>query len=140
MPRDMFGDVVDPSIQVGTKQWYTVPLSILAHFVVLFLLVVIPLLATDSLPDVPSMSEAIPAFNKPSTWFGVLGPAGLSGDITTRLNAEMAKALSASDVQSKLDSVGLSVIGGTPAEFGALIKDGIERYGAIIRDAGLQPG
>ena len=40
----MFGDVVDPSVKVGTKQWYTVPLSILAHFVVLFLLVVIPLL------------------------------------------------------------------------------------------------
>ncbi len=61
MPRDMFGDVVDPSVKLGTKQWYTVPLSILAHFVVLFLLVVIPLLATDSLPDVPSMMAFVAA-------------------------------------------------------------------------------
>ena len=35
MPREMFGDVVEPSIKVGTKQWYTVPLSILTHAVVL---------------------------------------------------------------------------------------------------------
>ena len=33
MPRDMFGDVVDPSIKVGSQKWYTVPLSILAHVV-----------------------------------------------------------------------------------------------------------
>ena len=90
------------------------------------------------LPDVPSMSEAIPAFAKPSSWFGLLGPPGMSAELVTRLNAEMAKALTAADVQPKLDAVGLSVIGGTPAEFGALIKDGIERYGAIIKDAGIQ--
>ena len=33
MPKDMFGDVVDPSIKVGSQKWYTVPLSILAHVV-----------------------------------------------------------------------------------------------------------
>ena len=31
MPRDMFGDVVDPSIKLGSQKWYTVPLSILAY-------------------------------------------------------------------------------------------------------------
>ena len=55
MPREMFGDVVDPSIKVGTKQWYTVPLSILTHTVVLGALVVIPLLATDMLPTPQSV-------------------------------------------------------------------------------------
>ena len=34
VPREMFGDVVDPSVKVGTKQWYTVPLSFLVHTVV----------------------------------------------------------------------------------------------------------
>ena len=55
MPREMFGDVVDPSIKVGTKQWYTVPLSILAHAVALGAMVVIPLLATDMLPTPQSV-------------------------------------------------------------------------------------
>ena len=91
------------------------------------------------LPQVPSMSEVLPAFAKPSSWFGVLGPPGMPEAIVTRLNGEMAKALKAPDVEAKLDAVGLAVIGGSPAAFGALIKDGIERYGAIIKDAGIQP-
>ena len=37
MPRveKMFGDIVDPSVKVGTKQWYTIPLSIAVHTFVL---------------------------------------------------------------------------------------------------------
>jgi protein TonB len=51
----MFGDVVEPSIKVGTKKWYTVPLSIITHLVVLGALIVIPLLATDMLPTPQSV-------------------------------------------------------------------------------------
>ena len=76
MPRDMFGDVNDPSVKVGTKQWYTVPLSILAHFVVLFLLVVIPLLATDALPDVPTFAELGLAGFEDIPYYGIFAPAG----------------------------------------------------------------
>src|SRR5882672_5593464 len=91
------------------------------------------------LPDVRSMSEIIPAFRKPSSWFGFLGPAGLPREIVTRLNAEMVKALNASDVLGKLEDNGMTVIGGTPDEFATLMKDGIARYGAIIKSAGIQP-
>ena len=35
MPRDMFGDIVEPSIKVGSKKWYTVPLSIIVHTVII---------------------------------------------------------------------------------------------------------
>ena len=55
MAREMFGDVVKPSISVGSKQWYTLPLSILAHVAVIGVLIVIPLLAADILPTPPSM-------------------------------------------------------------------------------------
>jgi tripartite-type tricarboxylate transporter receptor subunit TctC len=91
------------------------------------------------LPDVRSMSEIIPAFQKPSSWFGFLGPPGLPREIVTRLNAEMVKTLRAPDVVSKLEDNGMAVIGGTPDEFAALMKDGIARYGAIIKAAGIQP-
>jgi tripartite-type tricarboxylate transporter receptor subunit TctC len=91
------------------------------------------------LPQVPSMSEIIPAFKKPSSWFGFFGPAGLPREVTTRLNAEMVKALTAPDVAGKLDDNGMAVIGGSPEQFGALIADGIVRYGAIIKAAGIQP-
>jgi tripartite-type tricarboxylate transporter receptor subunit TctC len=90
-------------------------------------------------PDIPSMSEVIPAFRKPSSWFGVFGPAGLPAPIATRLNSEIVKALNAPDVKSKLDENGMAVIGGTPDDFRALIDDGITRYGAIIAAAGIKP-
>ena len=90
------------------------------------------------LPQVRSMSEIVPAFQKPSSWFGFFGPAGLPLEIVTRLNIEMVKALNASDVRGKLEDNGMAVIGGTPEQFGALMQDGIVRYGAIIKAAGIQ--
>ena len=90
------------------------------------------------LPQVRSMSEIVPAFQKPSSWFGFLGPAALPREIVTRLNAEMAAALNAPDVRSKLEDNGMTVIGGSPEQFGALMQDGIARYGAIIKATGIQ--
>jgi tripartite-type tricarboxylate transporter receptor subunit TctC len=93
----------------------------------------------SKLPQVRSMSEIIPAFRKPSSWFGFFAPPALPRDIVTRLNAETIKALKAPDVEPKLEDNGMTVIGGTPDAFAALIHDGIERYGAIIKAAGIQP-
>ena len=90
------------------------------------------------LSQVRSMSEIVSAFQKPSSWFGFFGPAGLPREIVTRLNIEMVKALNASDVRGKLEDNGMAVIGGTPEQFGALMQDGIVRYGAIIKATGIQ--
>jgi tripartite-type tricarboxylate transporter receptor subunit TctC len=57
--------------------------------------------------------------------------------IVKRLNAEMNKALNEPDVKAKLEAADFAVIGGSPEEFAALIKDGIQRYGEIIKAAGI---
>ena len=64
MPRDLFGDVIDPSIKVGSRKWYTVPLSLAVHTLVLSMLVVVPLLATGVLP-MPHSSEMFMAVLPP---------------------------------------------------------------------------
>jgi len=61
VPREMFGDVVDPSIKVGSQKWYTVPLSIIAHVVLFGAVIIIPLMATDVLPTPPSMMAFVGA-------------------------------------------------------------------------------
>jgi tripartite-type tricarboxylate transporter receptor subunit TctC len=91
------------------------------------------------MPNVPSVSEVLPAFRKPSTWFGFFGPAKLPPQILARLNAEMRKAINAPDVRAKLEASDMTIIAGTPEEFAALQKDGIERFGEIIKAAGIQP-
>jgi protein TonB len=55
VPKEMFGDVGNPSVRVGTKQWYTIPLSLLAHMVGIIALIVIPLLASDMIPTPQSV-------------------------------------------------------------------------------------
>jgi tripartite-type tricarboxylate transporter receptor subunit TctC len=91
------------------------------------------------LPKVPSMSETVPAFRKPSSWFGFFGPAKMPPEIVARINAEMRKGINAPEVRAKLDASDFAIIDGTPEEFASLLKDGIERYGAIIKAAGIQP-
>ena len=91
------------------------------------------------MPNVPSITEIVPAFRKPSTWFGFFGPAKMPPDIVARLNAEMRKAITAPDVRAKLEAGDMTIIAGTPEEFAALQKDGIEKFGEIIMAAGIQP-
>ncbi len=93
----------------------------------------------SKLPDVPSMSEIIPAFRKPSSWFGFFGPPGLPEPIVSRLNTEMMKALKDPGIEQNFATNGYAVIGGTPQQFADLLKDGLQRYGAIIKSAGIQP-
>ena len=57
----MFGDISNPSVRVGSRKWYTVPLSIVAHVVVLGAIVIIPLMAADALPTPASMMAFVAA-------------------------------------------------------------------------------
>ena len=61
MPRDMFGDIVDPSVKLGSQKWYTVPVSVAAHVFLFAAIIIIPLMATDVLPSPPSMMAFVAA-------------------------------------------------------------------------------
>ena len=91
------------------------------------------------LPDVPTVGEALPGFQKPGSWFGFFGPAGLPRPLLARINAEMVRALDAPDVRARLDENAMIVIANTPAQFAAMVKNGIEVYGKLIKAAGIQP-
>lgn len=55
MARDIFDEVAHPSVQVGSRAWYVLPVSILAHAVVAVIVIVVPLMAADVLPRPSSM-------------------------------------------------------------------------------------
>ena len=52
MPRDLFGDVTRPSISIGNRKWYTVPVSLLSHAIVLAMIVIVPIVAAPMMPGV----------------------------------------------------------------------------------------
>ena len=51
MPRDLFGNVTRPSISIGNRKWYTVPVSLLSHGAIVLAIVLVPLLAPGWMPD-----------------------------------------------------------------------------------------
>ena len=91
------------------------------------------------LPDVPSIGETLPGFQKPASWFGLFGPAGLPPQTLARLHDELVASLRDPDVRSKIDDLAMAVIANTPEEFSAMIKSGIDQYGRLIKAAGIQP-
>jgi tripartite-type tricarboxylate transporter receptor subunit TctC len=91
------------------------------------------------LPDVPSIGEALPGFEKPASWFGLFGPAGLPPPVLARLHDELVASLKEPEVRSKVDELAMSVIANTPEQFSAMLKNGIDQYGRLIKAAGIQP-
>lgn len=90
-------------------------------------------------PNVPSISEAIPAFQKPSTWFGFFAPLGTPQPVIQRLNTEIVAIMNQPDIHKLLEDNSYTVIGGSPEHLKELMIDGIARFGKIIQAAGIKP-
>ncbi|WP_019448028.1 tripartite tricarboxylate transporter substrate binding protein [Cupriavidus sp. BIS7] len=89
-------------------------------------------------PDLPTVSESgLPGFES-DTWFGIYGPKGLPADIVNRLNAEFNKAIQSQDVKDRLAKLGAEPVGGTPAQFAAMVKHDSARWGKLIKDRKIQ--
>ena len=61
MAGQMFGEISNPTIRLGTRRWYTVPLSMAAHVGVIGTVVIVPLMAVDALPTPASMMAFVAA-------------------------------------------------------------------------------
>lgn len=94
---------------------------------------------SKQLPDVPTFTEAgLPGF-APASWFALLAPAGTPPEIVKLVNAETNKVLRDPTFAADFaDKYGVEALGGTPDELAALIKSETQRWGAVIRDAGIK--
>jgi tripartite-type tricarboxylate transporter receptor subunit TctC len=89
------------------------------------------------LPDVPTMQEAgVPGYNA-SVWLGLLAPAGTPKEVVMKLNAEIAKVLSAADTKKELYAAGVEADISTPEALNALMVQELDRWGKVIKDAGI---
>ena len=90
------------------------------------------------LPDVPTVAETLPGY-KYESWFGVLAPAGTPQPILTKVSEDIAKVLEMPDVKEKLLAQGSIPAPSTPSEFDSINKSDTERYGKILKEAGITP-
>src|ERR1700720_804030 len=89
------------------------------------------------LPDVPSMAETAPGY-APEVWWGLLGPAGMPADLVAKLSHDFVAALNTDSVKDRLTKLGASPIGSTPQEFDARIHADYDKWGPIIKAAGMK--
>jgi tripartite-type tricarboxylate transporter receptor subunit TctC len=89
------------------------------------------------LPDVPSMSETVPGYDT-EVWWGLLGPAGMPADLVTKLSHDFVAALNTASVKERLAKLGASPIGSSPQAFDAKIHADYDKWGPIIKAAGIK--
>ena len=93
---------------------------------------------TPVLPEVPTIDEAgVPGFEL-ITWSGYLFPSRVPRGVVMRLNAEINKALLTDVVQEKFAAVGYTPVGGTPEQFAAFIRKETDKWGKVIKTAGIK--
>ena len=93
------------------------------------------------LPDVASLdAQGIAGFDQKHLpfWYGLLVPAGTPRDVIGRLNAEVVKALKEPEVANRLRAARIFPVGGTPEEFGAMMRSGYAAWGEVIRETGIK--
>lgn len=89
------------------------------------------------LPDTPTVAESGYPNYRYDSWFGVMAPAGTPKPILDKVSQDIAKALQMSDVKEKLETMGSFPAPTTPEQFDEVIKSDTERYGKILREAGI---
>jgi len=89
------------------------------------------------LPDVPSMSEAVPGYDT-EVWWGLLGPGGMPADLVAKLSNDFVAALNTDAVQERLKKLGSLPIGSSPRQFDVKIHADFEKWGPIINAAGMK--
>ena len=92
-----------------------------------------------SLPDVPTFAEAgLPGVEIGSA-VGLVAPAGTPPDIVTTLNREIGKIIATPGFHERMAKIGVDVVGTTPEEYARIIKDDYEKWGKVVKAAGIKP-
>jgi len=100
------------------------------------------LAVTDSqrsaaLPDTPTMGESVTGYEF-NNWYGIMAPAGTPRPLVDALNAEVRRILALPDVRERFSGLGADPTPSTPERFGTVMKADAEKWGRIIKQAGVR--
>lgn len=88
-------------------------------------------------PDVPTLEEAGVKGVSTTSWAGLFGPAHMPAPVVDRLSREFRAVLSRPDIVEALGRQGFLARGSTPAELGAYVKEQVETWSRVLREAGI---
>ena len=89
-------------------------------------------------PDFPTIEESGLKGYQVITWFGLLAPAGTPSEIVNRIYQDTAAALQTPAVKEQVAKLGMDIVGSSPEQFGAFLKEENVRWSKVIRDLNLK--
>jgi tripartite-type tricarboxylate transporter receptor subunit TctC len=93
---------------------------------------------SEALPDLPPIADYLPGYET-SGWFGIGVPKSTPAEIIGRLNKEINAGLGTPRIKARYAELGAAVFAGSAADFGKFIGAETEKWGKVIKAAGLRP-
>jgi tripartite-type tricarboxylate transporter receptor subunit TctC len=92
---------------------------------------------SEAIPEIPAVGELFPGYEA-SQWYGVGVPKNTPAEIVSKLNKDINAALNDPKMKSRLADLGGTPLPGSPSDFGRLIAADTEKWGKVVRLAGLK--
>jgi tripartite-type tricarboxylate transporter receptor subunit TctC len=90
------------------------------------------------LPDIPTVAQFVPGYEA-SFWYGIGAPRNTPIEIVEKLNQEINAVLADSQMKARLAGLGATALPGSPADFGKLIAEETQKWGKVVKFAGIKP-
>ena len=90
-------------------------------------------------PDLATAGESgLPGYEA-SSWYGIIGPAGMPKPVVVRLHGAIVKSIADPDVKQRLIAQAIDPVGNTPEEFAAYVRSEIVKWAKVLQMAGVKP-
>ena len=93
---------------------------------------------SETLPDIPTVAEFVPGYEA-SAWFGIGAPRNTPAEIVDKLNTAVNAMPADPAARARFIGLGASLLPGSAADFGNLIADETQKWGKVIKFAGIKP-
>src|SRR5215468_5360529 len=93
---------------------------------------------SEVVPDLPTVADFVPGYEA-SAWYGIGAPKGTPSEIVDRLNKAINAMLADPTAKARFTELGASLLPGSAADFAKLIADEPEKWGKVIKFAGIKP-
>jgi tripartite-type tricarboxylate transporter receptor subunit TctC len=94
---------------------------------------------SQALPELPTVNEFLPGFLA-SNWFGIAAPKDTPPEIVGKLNTEINAVLAEPKITARLAGLAAVALTGSPADFGKFMAAEAEKWGKVVRTAGIKAG
>jgi tripartite-type tricarboxylate transporter receptor subunit TctC len=92
---------------------------------------------SDVLPDVPSIAEFVPGYEA-GGWYGIGVPRNVPAEIVNKLNSDINASLADPKLKARLAELGYTTLGSSPAAFGTMITQEIDKWAKVLKFAGIK--